>query len=209
MVIERRRRYKHEYYEPTIYKLVTSKLYLRPAMPYIVALDRGRIMMTLDRYLFNGCRLSPQTYLKDSQLASAYSQVLTALEDHFVLGSVDHHSDEDLYCWILRFLSHLDNVDVDEIDPDRVEDIIEQAEDALADQFSIYPVDYEPTGYEYLELRRSNYLLEVRCLGDRRIMMYHGDIPEKKGEKDGAGYHRRASAIQLPLHDVSEESSYD
>ena len=206
----RARSLENLHYTPTKYIIRQSRQYLRPAYPFCVCLDADRMSRMIEDSLLESTTTS-DFYYDRSQLyqseryQSILSELVREIENNFILGASSSYGTERLYIQLYQFIALVEYCDVEEINADRVTDILDYIMDELSSRFSIYPVDYEPTGYEYFEIHRRGYILEVRCIGDRRIMVYHGELrDEREDGRDETRYYRSPVVIQTPWDDLPE-----
>lgn len=206
----RARSLENLHYTPTKYIVRQSRQYLRPAYPFCVCLDADRMSRMiedslLDNMLISEFHYDKDMFLKTERYQSILSELTREIENNFILGASSSYNTERLYVQLYQLIALVEYCNVEEIQDDRVSDILDSIMDELSEQFSIYPVNYEPTGYEYFEIRRRGYVLEVRCIGDKRIMVYHGELrDEREDNRNAPRDYRRPVVISTPWDDLPE-----
>ena len=179
-------------YTPKIYRTVVSAPFLRPAQAYKVGLDRNAIFDTIDRVFHDNIGISlDRLRNEDNRQASLIDNYVTEIENDFINGFTKTPNPEKTYSYLVRILADVEQENVEDVNQSLINDIYEETIDALSDEFSIYPVNYEPTGYEHHVISRNRYITTVSCMGDKRILMYHDMIPNDKEDTRDASYHPR------------------
>ena len=209
-MLRRARSLENLHYTPTKYIVKQSRQYLRPAYPFCVCLDADRMSRLiedclLDNMIINEFHYDRDMFFKTEGYQSILTELTREIENNFILGASSGYNTERLYIQLYQYIALVECCNVEEIHGDRVSDILDCVMCELSDKFSIYPVDYEPTGYEYFEIRRRGYVLEVRCIGDKRIMVYHGELrDEREDSGDATRNYRRPVVISTPWDDLPE-----
>lgn len=209
-MLRRARSLENLHYIPTKYIVRQSRQHLRPAYPFCVCLDADRMSRLiedclLDNMIINESHYDRDMFFKTERYKSILTELTREIENNFILGASSSYNTERLHIRLYQYIALVECCNVEEIHGDRVSDILNCVMCELSDQFSIYPVDYEPTGYEYFEIRRHGYVLEVRCIGDKRIMIYHGELrDEREDNGDATRNYRRPVVISTPWDDLPE-----
>ena len=179
-------------YTPKIYRMVVSAPFLRPAQAYRVGLDRNAMFDTIDKVFCDNVGISLDRLRdEDDRHTSLVDNYITQIEDDFIDGFTKTANSEKAYYYLVRILMEIEQECPDEVNQKLVNDIYEETMDALSDEFSIFPINYEPTGYEHHVVSRNRYTTTVSCMGDKRILMYHDMIPHDKEDTRDASYHPR------------------
>lgn len=179
-------------YTPKLYRTVVSAPFLRPAQAYRVGLDRNAMFDTIDKVFHDNVGISLDRLRdEDDHHASLVDSYITQIEDDFIDGFTKTPNSEKAYYYLVRILMNIGQECAEDVDHSLINDIYEDTIDALSDEFSIFPINYEPTGYEHHVVSRNRYTTTVSCMGDKRILMYHDMIPTDKEDTRDASYHPR------------------
>ena len=179
-------------YTPKLYRQVVSAPFLRPAQAYKVGLDRNAMFDIIDKVFDENVGISLERLRReDNRHASLIDNYVTEIENDFIDGFTKTPDIEKSYSYLVRILADIEQEDVEDVSQSLLNDIYEETIDALSDEFSIFPVNYEPTGYEHIVISRNRYITTVSCMGDKRILMYHDMIPTDKEDTRDASYHPR------------------
>lgn len=158
-----------------IYELATSNLTHLPANPYTIVYPEadiiGFVSETIRRVLFDR--------------GIAINNVSVRQLDEFIISILRVGIDEDgfdnavssltvLLEPILNYGASLDTY-FDEIDINFMRDVIFDITDIVTEQ---YPSSIEyAQGMPYIELIRQSGFICYQCIGDKRLLKYHGIIP--------------------------------